>query len=91
MTDEQDAPPVPRLAGHLVIYDDAIAFRPDGGTDDQVIVRPVIGIARDHMAELLSPGPGGLLAAVLAGDGASMLKSMGGPKAALKALSGNHG
>lgn len=59
--------PQPVLAGHLVLYPDAIAFRPDGGTDEEVIVRPVLAMAKDSLVALFSPGPGGLLASILDG------------------------
>jgi hypothetical protein len=62
------APPESVLAGHLVLYPDAVAFRPDGGGDETVIIRPLIPMARDQLVELLSPGDGGMLAAVMNGQ-----------------------
>jgi hypothetical protein len=61
-------PPAAVLAGHLVLYPDAVAFRPDGAGDEAVIVRPLIPMARDQLVELLSPGEGGMLAAVMNGQ-----------------------
>ena len=63
---EAAADPVPVLAGHLVIYADAVAFRADGG--DEVVVRPVIELASGHLVQLFTPGEGGLLAGVLSGN-----------------------
>jgi hypothetical protein len=80
-----DGPPMPVLAGHLVLYPDAVAFRPDGGTDEQVIVRPVIQLAGEHLAQLFTPGDGGLLAAVLCGNLSSM-----NPLALMKQAGLNH-
>ena len=71
MTDGNGAAPaVPDvvLAGHLVVYPDAVAFRPEGGGDEDVIVRPLIPMARDQLIELLSPGEGGMLATIMNGQ-----------------------
>jgi hypothetical protein len=70
MMDESNgsAPPAAVLAGHLVLYPDAVAFRPDGAPDEAVIVRPLIPMARDQLVELLSPGDGGMLASVMNGQ-----------------------
>jgi len=65
-TGNGSAGPVPVLAGHLVIYGDAVAFRPDGA--DQVVVRPLISMARDQLCELLSEGDGGMLASIMNGQ-----------------------
>ena len=64
------------LAGHLVIYDGMVAFRPDGGGDDDVINRPIIPMGRDALLELLSPGDGGMLATVMNGQIPKIPKSM---------------
>lgn len=66
--------PVPVLSGHLVLYPDAVAFRPEGGADEDVIVRPIIPMARDQLIELFSPGDGGLLATVMNGQIPKMSK-----------------
>lgn len=69
MTDGNgSAPPDPVMSGHLVLYPDAVAFRPEGGTDDDVIVRPLIPMALSQLVELLSPGDGGMLATVMNGQ-----------------------
>lgn len=61
--------PAPVLAGHLVIYDDAVAFRPDDAPEDSApVVRPLISMARDQLLELLTPGDGGMLATIMNGQ-----------------------
>jgi hypothetical protein len=68
MTDGNGAdPPDVVLAGHLVLYPDMLAFRPDGGDNDTVIYRPLTPPAPDLLAQLLSAGDGGMLATVIAG------------------------
>jgi hypothetical protein len=67
-------PPVPVLAGHLVIYGDAIAFRADGS--DTPVVRVAARMMATELAALLSPGDGGRLAPMLAGDFRAMLGGM---------------
>jgi hypothetical protein len=68
MTEPNGTRPQPVLAGHLVIYPDAIAFRREGGQDGDVVVRPIIPVAREQLMDLLSPGEGGILAPVMNGQ-----------------------
>ena len=66
-------PPVPVLAGHLVIYGDAIPFRADDGTR---VVRVAARIMVAELVALLSEGDGGRLAPMLAGNFRAMLSGM---------------
>lgn len=69
MTDGNGTAPPPELVlgGHLVVYTTHIAFRPDGGDDESLIFRPMIPMALGQMVALLTPGDGGILAAVMNG------------------------
>ena len=81
------AAPEPLLAGHLVIYEDAIAFRADGS--ESVIVRAAMPQMVQALSEVLSEGDGGILAKVLAGDIRAALGSIpGGPLAMARAIAG---
>lgn len=76
------APAEPVLAGHVVIYPDMVAFRPDGGGDEDVIHRPVKGRLGsggiEAFIQFLSPGNGGQLAFLLGSgiDGLNPAKVM---------------
>jgi len=52
--DNGQAVPAPLLAGHLVIYGDAVAFRPDGGGDGQVIRHQIGRMFRETLLHALT-------------------------------------
>jgi hypothetical protein len=60
--------PVAVLAGHLVIYPDAVAFRPDGGGPDTVVVHKVGQVFRETLLHVLATKDLGQMAAFLQMD-----------------------
>jgi hypothetical protein len=68
--------PVPVLAGHLVIYPDAVAFRPDGAGDDQVIVHPVGQVFRETLLHVLTSRDLGQMGAFLKMDTVNPLMAL---------------
>ena len=47
--------PQPLLAGHMVVYDGVIAFRPEGAPDEDVVRRPFPAFATALLVSIL-PG-----------------------------------
>jgi hypothetical protein len=78
------AEPVPVLAGHLVIYPDAIAFRADGA--ETIVARALDSRVAGPLTDLFTEGDGGVLAALIAGDMSKLMGMMpGGMMGAIKA------
>ena len=69
MTDANgDTPAEAVLAGHLVIYPDAVAFRPDGAGDDQVIIHHIGQVVREWLLHLLTTKDLGVMTSMLKMD-----------------------
>ena len=76
--DELPGMPQPLLAGHLVVYQDAVAFRPDGGGDDQVVRHNIGEVIRETLVHMLTSQDLGRAAGFLRMDASPMMAMMSG-------------